>query len=56
MEAELLDSQTGAQIAAVVETQSGNRLSLDGVSKWGDTEAVMKDWAKRFRKRLDETH
>ena len=56
MEAELLDSQTGAQIAAVVETQSGNRLSFDGVSKWGDAEAVMKGWAKRFRKRLDEAH
>jgi len=56
MEAELLDSQTGVQIAAVVETQSGNRLSLDGVSKWGDTEAVMKGWAQRFRKRLDEAH
>ena len=56
MEAELLDSQTGAQIAAVVETQSGNRLSFDGVSKWGDAEAVMKGLAKRFRKRLDEAH
>lgn len=56
MEAELVDSQTGAQIAAVVETQSGNRLSFDGVSKWGDAEAVMKSWAKRFRKRLDEAH
>lgn len=56
MEAELLDSQTGAQIAAVVETQSGNRLSFEGLSKWGDAEAVMKGWAKRFRKRLDEAH
>jgi hypothetical protein len=56
MEAELVDSQTGVQVAAVVETQSGNRLSFDGVSKWGDAEAVMKAWAKRFRKRLDEAH
>ena len=56
MEAELIDSQTGRQIAAIVETQSGNRLSLDGLSKWGDAEAVMKGWAQRFRKRLDEAH
>jgi len=56
MEAELVDSQTGRQIAAVVETQTGSRLSFDGLSKWGDAEAVMKGWAKRFRKRLDETH
>jgi hypothetical protein len=56
MEAELVDSKTGQQIAAVVETQTGNRLSFDGLSKWGDAEAVMKGWAQRFRKRLDEAH
>ena len=56
IEAEIVDSQTGKQIGALVETQSGNRFSFDGLSKWGDTEAVMKDWAQRFRKRLDETH
>jgi len=56
MEAELVDSQTGQQIAALVETQTGSRLSFDGLSKWGDAEAVMRDWAKRFRKRLDEAH
>ena len=56
MEAELVDSQTGRQIAALVETQTGSRLSFDGLSKWGDAEAVMKGWANRFRKRLDEAH
>lgn len=56
MEAELVDSKTGQQIAAVVETQTGSRLSFDGLSKWGDAEAVMKGWAQRFRKRLDEAH
>ncbi len=56
MEAELVDSQTGQQIAALVETQAGSRLSFDGLSKWGDAEAVMRDWANRFRKRLDEAH
>ena len=56
LEAELLDSQTGEQIGAIVESQLGKRLSLDGYSTWGDAKAVMDGWAKRFRKRLDETH
>jgi len=56
LEAEILDSQTGMQIAALVESQLGNRLSLDGYSTWGDAKAIMNDWAKRFRKRLDEAH
>ncbi len=56
LEAELLDSQTGEQIGALVESQSGKRLSLAGYSTWGDAKAVMNRWAKRFRKRLDEAH
>ena len=56
IEAEIVDSQTGVQVAAIIETLAGNNLSFDGLSKWGDTEAVMKDWASRFRKRLDEAH
>jgi hypothetical protein len=56
LEAELLDSKTGEQIGAIVESQLGKRLSLDGYSTWGDAKAVMDSWAKRFRKRLDEAH
>jgi hypothetical protein len=56
LEAELLDSKTGEQIGALVESQLGERLSLDGYSTWGDAKAVMDRWAKRFRKRLDEAH
>ncbi len=56
MEAELLDSQTGEQIGAVVETQKGSRLSFAGLKTWGDSKAVMDGWAERFRKRLDEVH
>jgi len=36
MEAEIVDSVTGEQIAAVVQSQKGTRLSLKGLSKWGD--------------------
>lgn len=56
MEAELLDSQTGEQIAAVVESQKGKRLSLEGLSKWGDAKAVIDGWVQRFKERLDEAH
>jgi hypothetical protein len=56
LEAELLDSRTGEQIGALVESQLGKRLSLDGYSTWGDAKAVMDNWAKRFRQRLDEAH
>lgn len=56
LEAEWLDSQTGKQIAALVESQLGDRLSLDGLSEWGDAKAIMDGWAQRFRTRLDEAH
>ncbi|MHC4558718.1 MAG: DUF3313 domain-containing protein [Planctomycetota bacterium] len=56
MEAEVVDSVTGEQIAAVVESQKGKRLSLKGLSKWGDAKAVMDEWARRFKERLDESH
>ncbi len=56
LEAELVDSRDGTQIGAVVESQLGNRLSLEGLSTWGDAKSVMDGWAKRFRERLDEAH
>ena len=56
LEAELVDSQSGEQIAALVESQLGDRLSLDGLSTWGDAKSIMDDWASRTRKRLDEAH
>jgi hypothetical protein len=56
LEAELVDSRDGTQIGAVVESQLGERLSLDGLSTWGDVKAIMDGWAKRLRERLDEAH
>ena len=56
MEAEILDSQTAEQLRALVEMQKGNRLSLDGLTKWGDAKAVMDKWAISLRKRIDEAH
>ena len=54
MEIEVLDSQTGVQVGAAIESQLGSRLSLKGITKWGDAKAVMDDWAKRLCARLDE--
>ncbi len=56
MEAELLDSQTGVQIGAVVQKKKGGLVSFSGLKKWGDAKAVMDAWAKQFRERLDEAH
>lgn len=56
LEAELIDTGTNEQVAAFVESQLGKRLSLEGLTSWGDAKAVMNRWAARFRKRLDEAH
>ena len=56
LEVEIVDSLSNKQLAALVESQLGERLSFEGVSKWGDAKAVMDRWANRFRKRLDELH
>ena len=56
LEAELIDSQSGEQLGSIVESQLGERLSLDGYSTWGDARGIMDRWAKRFRTRLDEMH
>jgi hypothetical protein len=54
VEAELLDSTTGKQIAAAIDASQGSRFSLSGLSQWGDVEAVMDDWAKKIATRLNE--
>ena len=56
MEAEVLDSQTWEQIGALIESKKGSPVSLSGLKKWDDVKPVMDEWAKRFRKRLDEAH
>jgi hypothetical protein len=53
IEAELVDSVTGQQLLALVESQKGNPVELDTFSKYDDARDVMRAWAKRLRKRLD---
>ncbi len=54
MEMEVLDSVTGRQIAALVESQKKG-VPFYGLYKWSGAKAVMDDWAKRFYNRLEET-
>lgn len=56
VEAELLDSQTNKQIAAVVESQQVKRFSVADFSDWGGIEAIMDVWAKQLATRINEAH
>ena len=54
MEAEVVDSVTGKQIGAVVESQKGSRVPFTNLGDWGTAKGVMDGWAKRFKERLEE--
>jgi len=54
MEAEVVDSMTGEQIGAVVESKKGSKMPFANLGEWDAAKQVMDDWAKRFKKRLDE--
>jgi hypothetical protein len=54
MEAEIVDSVTGVQIGAVLETQKGSRIPFTNLGDWTTAKKVMDSWADRFRKRLAE--
>jgi len=57
MEAEALDSQTGERVMAVVDTRLGNRFTIAaGLDSLGHAKQVLRHWAQRFVKRLDEAH
>ena len=56
LEAEILDSVSHEQLAALVESKLGNRFRLEGLAKWGDAKRIMDNWAKWVRERLDEAH
>ena len=57
MEAEGVDSITGERIGAIVETRSGNRMSLaPGLSRLGHAKQVIRYWIERFLKNLNKAH
>lgn len=54
MEAEVVDSVSGKQVAAVVESKQGSRVPFSNLGEWGTAKGVMDSWAKRFKERLME--
>lgn len=54
MEGEVIDSVTGEQIGAVVESQKGSRIPFSNLGEWTTSKKIMDDWANRFRQRLAE--
>jgi len=55
MRSTLSDSVTGEELGFAFISKLGNFFQLtEGQSKWGEAKAVMDEWAKEFRKRLDE--
>jgi len=54
MEAECLDTESGERILAVIATRKGDPFEVQqGSSKWGDTQAVLREWAQVLREALD---
>jgi hypothetical protein len=56
IEGEIVDSRTGEQVAAVIDSIEGGRLSGGNFSSLGDAKSALDEWAKRLRLRLDEAH
>ena len=54
MEAEVVDSITGEQVGAVVESAKGSRIPFSNLGDWTAAKNVMDSWAKRFQNRLVE--
>ena len=52
IEFEIVDSMTGKQIAAVIESKSGSRIPLTNLGEWGTAKGVMDNWAERLQQHL----
>ena len=54
-EAELIDSQSGKILAAVIDSKTGKKYKLaKSASKWGHAVDIFNGWAQIFRARLDK--
>jgi hypothetical protein len=54
IESEMVDSVSGKQIAACVESKPGSRIPFTGLSDWGGAKYAMDNWVSQFRKQLAE--
>jgi hypothetical protein len=55
LEAEIVDSFSGEQIAGLVEAQKGSRIPFVGLGKWDAAKQAIDEWGKRLQKRLEES-
>lgn len=55
MEAEVVDSVTGKQIGAVVESGKGGRIPFTNLGDLTAAKKVIEGWAKTFQKRLEKS-
>jgi len=54
IEGELLDSESGRQLAAAVDSRAGRKAVVSGnFTKWGDVQNAFDYWAKQLRLRLE---
>jgi hypothetical protein len=53
VEFEILDSNSGRQVAAAIESKKGSRIPLTNLGDWTAARAVMDDWGRRLRMRLE---
>ncbi len=57
IEADLLDSLTGAREGAVIDTLAGKKLDVrQSMNKWGDIAQAIQTWAQRFAGRVTQAH
>jgi hypothetical protein len=56
MEAEIVDSMTSQQIAAVLQSGKGSRVPFTNLGDWTAAKGVMDQWAKNFQKKLEDMH
>jgi len=53
MEAELVDSMTGKQIAAVMQSGKGSRIPFTNLGDSAAAKSVIDEWAKNFQTKLE---
>lgn len=57
MEAEFIDTQSGERIFAFIDSRKGKRYKkIKGLTRWGHSKDIFKQWANLIRERIDCHH
>jgi hypothetical protein len=56
MEAELVDSMTGKQVAAVMQSGKGSRIPFSNLGDMTAAKSVIDEWCQNFQKKLEAMH